>query len=115
MSNTPATPSRRQFLRNAAVAAVAAPIAFKLITQPAAAASTKPPLPLDNPQAVALGYIEDATKVDKAKYPKFADGNICNNCQFHQGAEGDWVDCMLFPNNSVAGPGWCVSWAAKAG
>ncbi|MFY8133889.1 MAG: high-potential iron-sulfur protein, partial [Aquimonas sp.] len=32
-----------------------------------------------------------------------------------QGAEGDWVDCMLFPNNSVAGPGWCVSWAPKAG
>jgi hypothetical protein len=113
MSNTPSIPSRRQFFRTAAVAAVGAPIAFKLLTQPAMAASTKPPLPVDNPQAVALGYIEDAAKVDKTKHANFKEGSNCNNCQFHQGAEGDWVDCMLFPNNSVAGPGWCISWAPK--
>lgn len=115
MSNSPSTPSRRQFLRTAAIAAVAAPIAFKLIARPAAAASTKPPLPLDNPQAMALGYIEDATKVDKAKHANFKEGSDCNNCQFHQGETGEWVDCMLFPANAVAGAGWCVSWAAKAG
>lgn len=114
MSNTPNTPSRRQFLRTAAVAAVGAPIAFRLLTQPAHA-SDKPPLPLDNPQAVALGYIDDAAKVDKAKYAQFKEGSNCNNCQFLQGPPGERVGCMLFPNNSVAGAGWCVSWAAKAG
>lgn len=114
MSEINSSSSRRLFLRNAAAAAVAAPIAFRLLTQPALAASTKPPLPLDNPQGVALGYIEDAAKVDKAKYAQFKEGSNCNNCQFHQGEVGDWVDCVLFPNHSVAGPGWCVSWAPKA-
>ena len=114
MSNTPSTPSRRRFLHTAAVAAVGAPIAFRLLTQPANAASDKPPLPLDNPQAVALGYVEDASKVDAAARPQFKPGSNCNNCNFIQGEPGEWVGCMLFPANSVAGAGWCVSWAAKA-
>jgi hypothetical protein len=114
MSNTPETPPRRRFLKHAAVAAVGAPIALQLLGR-SAHASDKPALPLDNPQAVALGYVEDASKVDTAKYPQFKPGSNCNNCQFLQGAPGERVGCALFPNHSVAGAGWCVSWAAKAG
>lgn len=112
MSQQPSCPSRRRFF-GVAGAAVAAPIAFRLISQPAHA-SELPRLPLDHPQAVALGYIEDAEKVDTAKHANFKPGSNCNNCQFIQGEPGDWVGCMLFPGHAVAGPGWCVSWAPKA-
>lgn len=113
MSNPAESKARRAFLRNAAMAAVSAPIAFQLITQ-RAHAQDKPMLPLDNPQAVALGYADDAAKVDSAKHPQFKAGSSCANCNFAQGS-GDPLGCMLFPANSVAAKGWCASWAPKAG
>lgn len=113
MSNPAESKARRAFLRNAAMAAVSAPIAFQLITQ-RAHAQDKPKLPLDNPQAVALGYSDDAAKVDSAKHPQFKAGSSCANCNFAQGS-GDPLGCMLFPANSVSAKGWCASWAPKAG
>jgi hypothetical protein len=41
-----------------------------------------------DPQAVALGYKADASKVDKAKYAKYVAGG-----------------CSLFVGKQVAGPG----------
>ena len=42
-----------------------------------------------DPTAQALGYKEDATKVDKAKYAKYAAGQDCGNCSFYQGKAAD--------------------------
>ena len=30
-----------------------------------------------DPQAIALGYVSDATKTDTKKYPKYAAGQVC--------------------------------------
>ncbi len=67
-----------------------------------------------DPQAQALGYRNDATKVDKTKFPKFAAGQTCSSCQLYQGKAGDATGpCPLFPNKLVAATGWCSAWAKK--
>lgn len=68
-----------------------------------------------DPQAVALGYVADATKADSKKYPKYAAGQACNNCALYQGKAADaWGGCPLFAGKQVAGKGWCSAWAKKA-
>lgn len=68
-----------------------------------------------DPQAVALGYVEDATKADKAKFKTYAAGQKCGNCQLFQGKAGDAAgNCPLFAGKQVAGKGWCSAWAKKA-
>jgi hypothetical protein len=67
-----------------------------------------------DPQAVALGYLHDATKVDRKKQPKYAAGQVCNNCALFQGKTADaWGGCPLFGARQVAGKGWCNAWAKK--
>ena len=39
-------------------------------------------------QAAALGYKADASKADKAKYPKYAAGQQCDGCALFQGKAG---------------------------
>ncbi|MGZ3158770.1 MAG: high-potential iron-sulfur protein [Burkholderiaceae bacterium] len=66
------------------------------------------------PQAVALGYKEDASKVDKAKFPRYAAGQSCSTCQLYQGpATGDGK-CALFQGKLVSASGWCSAYAKKA-
>ena len=68
-----------------------------------------------DPQAVALGYVADASKVDKAKYPKFATGQVCANCQLYQ-AEASLANgpCAIFAGKKVAAKGWCSAYVKKA-
>jgi hypothetical protein len=71
-----------------------------------------------DPTAVALGYVEDATKVDPAKWPKKAgpggDTQHCANCMLYS-EKGDGVgSCAIFPGKLVKGAGWCNSWTAKS-
>jgi hypothetical protein len=69
-----------------------------------------------DPQAVALGYKANATTVDKAKFPKYAAGQVCTNCALYQGKAGSAAGgCSLFGAKQVAGPGWCSAYAKKAG
>jgi formylmethanofuran:tetrahydromethanopterin formyltransferase len=69
-----------------------------------------------DPQAQALGYVADASKVDTKKYPKFVAGQNCTNCSLYQGKATDKAAaCALFPGKLVAGPGWCSAWVKKAG
>lgn len=66
-------------------------------------------------QAVALGYVADAAKVDKAKYKQYAAGQTCANCALYQGKATDaTAGCPLFGTKKVAGKGWCTAWAKKA-
>lgn len=68
-----------------------------------------------DPTAVALGYKNDASQVDKAKYAKYAAGQQCNNCQFFQGKPTDaWAPCPMFGGKQVSGKGWCSAYTKKA-
>jgi hypothetical protein len=68
-----------------------------------------------DPTAQALGYKEDASKVDKAKYAKYAAGQDCGNCQFFQGKPADaYAPCPMFSNKQVASKGWCSAYVKKA-
>ena len=67
-----------------------------------------------DPQAVALGYVPDATKTDAKKYPKYASGQACSNCALYQGKSGDAAGgCPLFAGKQVSAKGWCSAWAKK--
>lgn len=97
---------RRRFLIQAAVVAALPFVA--LATTGVVQAQALKPLPTDNPQAKALGYVEDA---GKATNPAFKPGSACANCQFFTAASGA---CALFPGFAVAPKGWCSAWAKKA-
>ncbi|MCU0974041.1 MAG: high-potential iron-sulfur protein [Burkholderiales bacterium] len=99
---------------------------FVLTTLPAAAglaligtrtASADAPKLLEtDPAAVALGYKNDATKVDAKKFPSWAAGHVCSNCQLFQGKAGDaWAPCGAFGGKLVDAKGWCAAWVKKAG
>ncbi len=99
--------NRRVFMMQAAVGSMAAVLASEAMAQ-AAVAET-------DPQATALGYKADATKVDKAKQPKYAAGQQCSTCALYQGAAGSAAGgCPLFAGKQVAAKGWCSAWAKKA-
>jgi hypothetical protein len=102
--------SRRHFLLCAA--AVGSTPWLGRLALPTATAADLPPLPLDNPTAVALAYAEDVATV---KHASLKPGSNCLNCQFYTGAAGAARGpCSLFPNFSVAANGWCSAWAKKA-
>lgn len=67
-----------------------------------------------DPQAVALGYVPDATKADSKRFPKYAAGQQCGNCALFQGKPGDaYGGCALFGARQVAAKGWCSAWSKK--
>jgi hypothetical protein len=68
-----------------------------------------------DPQAVALGYLADTTKVDAKKFPKHAAAQKCSNCQLYTGKATDANGgCALFAGKLVAGNGWCSAYVKKA-
>jgi hypothetical protein len=68
-----------------------------------------------DPQAVALGYVADASRADKAKFKNWAATQLCNNCALWQGKPTDPVaGCPLFGTKKVAAKGWCSAWAKRA-
>src|SRR5215216_550992 len=82
-----------------------------------AAAQAAGPKPVDEkePQAVSLGYVTDAKRVDKTKFPKYAPPQRCAICQFYQAAPtAPTAPCTIFGGRPVAGPGWCSAYVAKA-
>ena len=81
---------------------------------PATPVAAGPMLDEKDPTAAALGYVADASRVDKVKYTKFADGQACSNCVLYQGAAGSEAGlCPLFSGKQVAAKGWCASYAKK--
>lgn len=73
------------------------------------------PLAEADPQATALGYKADTTKVDKAKFPKHEASQACSNCALYQGKPADAAGgCPLFAGKQVAAKGWCSAYAKKA-
>lgn len=99
--------NRRVFMMQVATAATASVIATQ--------ASAQAMIDEKDPQAMGFAYKADATKVDKAKNPKYAAGNNCSNCALFQGKAGAAAGgCALFGAKQVAAKGWCSAWAKKA-
>ena len=68
-----------------------------------------------DPQAVALGYRTDTTKVDQKKYPNHNPSQHCGDCQLYQGKPGAATGpCPLFAGKVVHQTGWCSAWTKKA-
>ncbi|MEO5733100.1 MAG: high-potential iron-sulfur protein [Rubrivivax sp.] len=101
------TTNRRSFMLQ--VAAVGGTLAAATQVQAQAKLDEK------DPQAVALGYVHDTTKVDAKKYPKHSKDQHCGNCALFQGKATDaWGGCPLFGAKQVNVNGWCSAWAKKA-
>jgi len=99
--------SRRHFLRNIAVVGSAG----TLVMIDPALAQDLPKLSLDDPLAVGLQYVEDASASES---PAFKAGSDCANCLQIQGNDGDaFRPCAIVPGKLVAAAGWCSAWVAK--
>ena len=101
--------SRRELLARIAVATVAGTVAT---VTPAAEddASSHRVDPADA-NAVALGYVEDATRVDASRFKSYRPGQSCASCSQIQGAAGaEWRPCLLFPDKLVKAAGWCSAY-----
>ena len=104
--------TRRDFIQRASALAVL-PLIPAISFEALAAAK----VPLDDPAAKALRYVEDATLAKRAdKMGVAAAEQVCSNCRFYitANAEGDYAPCQLFQNRLVAGPGWCAGWVPTA-
>lgn len=103
------TTNRRVFFLQ--VAAGASALAASSVMAQAAA----PMLSDKDPQAAALGYAADSTKVDAKKYPKHTNEQKCSNCQLYAGkAKEASGPCPLFAGKQVAANGWCSAYVKKA-
>lgn len=101
--------TRRSFLLAALPATALAAVAARSASAQAAR------LEESDPTAVALGYKHDAAKVDAAKFPTFAAGRNCANCQLYQAKAGDaWGACGAVGGKLVNAKGWCVAWVKRA-
>ena len=76
----------------------------------ARSASAQEELSASDPTAVALGYVPDASTVDKAKWPKKADDQNCSNCILFAAGDGGLGKCSIFPGKLVNAEGWCSAW-----
>jgi hypothetical protein len=69
---------------------------------------------VSDPLAQALGYIEDASKIDKSKFATYKPGQKCSGCRFYQGTAGEqYGPCQIFGGKAVNTNGWCISFNAK--
>jgi hypothetical protein len=99
--------SRRRFITLVPVAAVG--------VMAARSACAQAKLSESDPTAQALGYKDDASKVDKKKYAAYKPGSVCANCIQYAGKPTDpTAPCGAFAGKAVAAKGWCMAWVKKA-
>jgi len=102
--------ARRKFIQLSAVAAAGC------LVQPGreARAQDLPQLAEDDPLAMAMKYVHDASTVDPSTRANPAAEQNCANCALIQGNDGDeWRPCQIFPGKVVNADGWCSVWAPK--
>lgn len=111
MKQTGMSIRRREFLKLGTLAVASVAIGIRAGTSAAQGAHVDE----NDPTAKSLGYKNDATKADKAKFPKYAAGQECVNCQLFQGKPGDeWGPCPIFGGKLVHAKGWCSAYVKKA-
>ena len=102
--------SRRDAVKILALGATGA--AGFAVCRAAAAESAK--LEVNDPAALALGYVENAAAADVKKYPAHVPGASCDNCLQLKGAPGNrYRPCGLFPGKLVSVSGWCSGWTPE--
>lgn len=104
--------SRRDALKTLALAFGAAGV-----VQPTrrVAAADLPHITSTDPMAVALGYHEDAHKVDPKQFPTYVAGQTCSSCLQLKGTAGElWRPCSVLPGKLVNSNGWCKVYVKKA-
>lgn len=111
---------RRDFLKISAATIVGGFVATRVLGSSSIAQAQTPEVVKEtDPQAQALGYKADATKVDVKKWAKRAGPagakQFCYNCTFFQAKGADpktlkQAPCAIFANKLVEGKGWCNSW-----
>jgi High potential iron-sulfur protein len=105
-----AAATRRALVKNIVFVAAAAAV----LPRRTSSAAATPRLDVKDPAAVALGYVENAEKVDAKKYPSYVKGSTCDNCLLLQGSSGpNYRPCNLFPGKVVSVRGWCSGWTAE--
>ena len=105
---------RRKAMKMAIAGAAAIPVA-SLIGGGVAYSQDLPHVAEDDPAAVGLKYMHDATQAPRAdKAGTAAADQLCSNCQFITTDSGEWRGCALFPGKAVNENGWCSAWAPKA-
>jgi len=108
MSDKPMNKSRRDAVKMMMGGLAAVPL-MNLVGMAAAQAEDLPHLdPATNETAKTLQYMEDG-----AASARPSDDQHCANCLQSGTATGDWLPCALFPENTVAAGGWCMSWTAR--
>ncbi|BFG80033.1 high-potential iron-sulfur protein [Paraburkholderia terrae] len=99
--------SRRRFMILAA--SVASTTVFSTESR-----ADAPVLAENDPTAQALGYKADASKVDKARFPRFQNRQTCANCQLYQGKPGSTMGpCPTYGGKLVNAKGWCNAYVKK--
>jgi hypothetical protein len=105
MENT----TRRVFVMQVAAAGTA------LVASSSYAQAAAPKVDEKDPQAAALGYSSDTTKVDAKKYPKHTAEQKCSACQLYAGKPKEASGpCPLFAGKQVSANGWCSAYVKKA-
>ncbi|MFC5519365.1 high-potential iron-sulfur protein [Polaromonas jejuensis] len=68
------------------------------------------------PQASALGYRTDASKVDSSSFPKYVAGQKCGQCQLFRAREAGAAvgSCAIYPGKLVSAEGWCNAFVKQA-
>ncbi len=103
---------RRAILKGALAALASIPVVAAVARVEAAPAAK---LDANDPQAKALHYAPDTSKVDAKTNPNHKPEQKCANCLQYQGKATDAVaGCNIFSGKQVDGIGWCTVWAKKA-
>jgi hypothetical protein len=104
--------SRRSIVKSGLIAGAILPVSG-LVCRGAGAAAL-PPLDPADPTAKALGFVNDAGKVDTKAYPSFKPTQKCGTCAQFQGKPTDpTAACTIFAGKSVPVGGWCQVWVQK--
>ncbi len=106
---------KRSLSRRAALKTLALGAAGVAVLADRRSAGAEPiKLDVNDPAALALGYVENSAAVDVKKYPAYVPGSKCGNCLQLQGTPGnDYRPCGLFPGKLVSVRGWCTGWTAE--
>jgi hypothetical protein len=121
-------PSRRTFLKLGAISVAIGPVANLLMSTEVQAKRVPQQTPLDesalsvdDPQAKALHYMEDASAANSTGRK---DHQFCMTCQLYSGSpDAEWGPCAIFSyrNNPktnspfvVRAQGWCQGWGPRA-
>ncbi|MDO6461819.1 high-potential iron-sulfur protein [Granulosicoccaceae sp. 1_MG-2023] len=110
MSEKPMNKTRRSSLKLMLGGLAAIPVVAQVRV-----AHADEPVSETDPMAVALKYVADATKADRADKAGVAGADqFCHNCMQVKADSGEWRGCNLFPGKLVNENGWCSAWVKKA-